>query len=164
MLSPSPVSPLETPYSKLPTSASMKVLPPPFPPSHPGIPQHWGIKPSQDQGPLFPLMSKKAILCYMCGWNHGSLHVYSVVGGLVPVSSEGLVGWYYCSSYGVANFFSSISPFSKSYLGEPMLSPMVGIEHQPLYLSGSGRASQDTAISGFFQQTLLGIHNRVCIW
>ena len=28
MLSPSPVSPLETPYSKLPTSASMRVLPP----------------------------------------------------------------------------------------------------------------------------------------
>jgi hypothetical protein len=28
----------------------------------------------------------KAILCYICGWTHGSLHVYFLVGGLVPGS------------------------------------------------------------------------------
>jgi hypothetical protein len=32
----------------------------------PGIPLHWGTEPSLDQGPLFPLMTKKAILCYIC--------------------------------------------------------------------------------------------------
>jgi hypothetical protein len=40
-------------------------------PHHPGIPLLWGIKPSQDQGPLLLLMSDNAILCYICGWSHG---------------------------------------------------------------------------------------------
>ena len=56
------------------------------------IPLHWGIKPSQDQGPLLPLMSDKAILCYICSWSHGSLQVSSLVGGLFPGSSGGS-GW-----------------------------------------------------------------------
>jgi hypothetical protein len=34
-------------------------------------------------------MPDKAILCYICGWSHGSLHVYSLVGGLVPGSLAG---------------------------------------------------------------------------
>ena len=34
---------------------------------------HWGIKPSQDQGPLLPLMPDKSILCYICSWSHGYL-------------------------------------------------------------------------------------------
>ena len=46
----------------------------------------------------------------------------------------------------------------------PMLSPMVGCEHLPLYLSDSDRASQETVISGSCQQALLGIHNSVWIW
>jgi hypothetical protein len=33
------------------------------------------------------LMPDKAILCYICSWSHGSLHVYSLVGDLVPGSS-----------------------------------------------------------------------------
>jgi hypothetical protein len=33
-----------------------------------------------------------------------------------------------------------------------------------LYLSGSGRASQETAISGFHQQALPGIHNSFWVW
>ena len=36
------------------------------------------------QGPLLPLMSKKAILCHICSQSHGSLHVCSLVGGPVP--------------------------------------------------------------------------------
>jgi hypothetical protein len=68
--------------------ASMRVLPHPLPLPHPGIPLHWGIEPSQDQGPFLPLMPYKVILCYICSWSHGLLHVYSVVGGLVPGSSR----------------------------------------------------------------------------
>jgi hypothetical protein len=49
----------------------------PLLPSQTGISLHWGIKPPQDQGPLLSLMSNKAILCHICSWNHGSLHVYS---------------------------------------------------------------------------------------
>jgi hypothetical protein len=41
------------------------------------IPLWLAIKPPQDQGPPFSLMSDKAILCYICIWNHRSLHVYS---------------------------------------------------------------------------------------
>ena len=50
----------------------------------------WGIKPPQDQEPPLPLMSDKAILCYICSWSPVSLHVYSLVGGLVPRSSGGV--------------------------------------------------------------------------
>jgi hypothetical protein len=49
-------------------------------------------------------------------------------------------------------------------LGTPVLSPMVGCQHLPLCLAGSGRASQETAISGSCQHKLLGIPNSVCVW
>jgi hypothetical protein len=49
----------------------------------PDIPQHCGIEPSQEQGLLLLLMPDNAILCYICSWSHGSLHVYFLVGGLV---------------------------------------------------------------------------------
>ena len=64
MLSPFPVPPTtRNPYSILPPLASMKVFSthPPTPNPHPCIPLHLGIKPSQDQGPLFPLIPEKTI-------------------------------------------------------------------------------------------------------
>ena len=94
----------------------------------------------------------------------GALHVYSFIGGLVTVSSGSLVGWYCCSSYGAANPFRYFSLFSNSSIGDPVFSPMVGCKHLPLYLSGSGRASQETAISGFCQQALLRIPCNVWVW
>jgi hypothetical protein len=64
-------------YSTYPTHCN-------FPPD---IPLHWGIEPSQDQGLLLPLMTNKAILCYICNWSHGWLHVYSeLVSDLVPIT------------------------------------------------------------------------------
>jgi hypothetical protein len=109
-------------------------------------------------------MTNKAILCYICGWSYGSFHVYSLVGGLVPVSSGVQGGSYHCSSYGTTNPFSSLGLFSRSSIGDSLLSPMVGLEHPPLYFSGTGRASQETAISGSCQQALVGIHNSVWVW
>jgi hypothetical protein len=86
---PSPRNPL----SHTPSTCFYEGVPPstyPLPPPLPSIPLHWGIKSSQDQGPLFSLISNKAILCYICNWSHRFLHVcYSLVDGLVPVSSEG---------------------------------------------------------------------------
>jgi hypothetical protein len=41
---------------------------------------------------------------------------------------------------------------------------MGGCEHPPLYLSGSSRVAQETAISGSCQQALLGIHPSVWVW
>jgi hypothetical protein len=40
-------------------------LPTPFLLPCPGIPLHRGMEPSQGKGPLFPLISNKAILCYI---------------------------------------------------------------------------------------------------
>jgi hypothetical protein len=83
MLFPFPVSPLETPLSHPPN----RLLLCGCSPTHLPALAFPGIKSSQDQGPLLPLMPDKAILCYICGWSHGSLHVYSLVGSLVPGSS-----------------------------------------------------------------------------
>ena len=41
---------------------------------------------------------------------------------------------------------------------------MIGCKHLPLYLLGSGRAFQQTAISGSCQQALVGIHSSVWVW
>jgi hypothetical protein len=97
----------------------------------PGIPLHWGIRPSQDQRPLLPLMSNKAILCYIWRWSHGFLHVYYLFHGLVPGSSGGLFCSYSFSFYRTP---SAQGPFSSSSIGDIVLSPMVSWEHPPLYL------------------------------
>jgi hypothetical protein len=87
---PFPGFPSENPLSHPPSPCSPTY---PLPLPCPGIPLHWSIKPSQNQGPLLPLMPNKAVLCYICSWSHGSLHVYSFVGSLVPGSSWG-TGWF----------------------------------------------------------------------
>jgi len=153
MLSPFPVSTLQTPYPVPSSHASVRVLP--YPPNNTPLPWyslHWGITPSQDQGPLLP---SSGTIGY-------STWLYVV--GLVSGSSGGS-GWLILLFFlWVANPFSSFSPFSYSSIGDPLLRPMVGCEHLPLYLSDSGRASQETAMSGSCQQTLLGICNSVCVW
>ena len=65
---------------------------------------------------------------------------------------------------GAANPFSSFGPFSSSFIEHPVLSPMVGCKHPPQYFSGTDRASQETAISGFCQQAFVGIHNSIWVW
>jgi hypothetical protein len=60
-----------------------------------------------------------------------------------------LIGSYCYSSYGAAKFFTPLSPFSSSSIGDPVLSPTDGYVCSPLYLSGTGRASQETAILGY---------------
>jgi hypothetical protein len=118
MLSAFPVSPLETPSHLLSPIH-------PLTPSCPGIPLHWGIEPSQDQGPLLPLMPNKAIFWYICGWSHGcSMCILWLVVSFLGALKD-LVGWYCCSSYGVANPFGFFSPFSNSSMGDFMPSPLV---------------------------------------
>jgi hypothetical protein len=62
MLSPFPVSPLQTSYAIPPYSASESALLSTYPllPHCPSIALHWGIKTSQNQGPPLPLMPDKA--------------------------------------------------------------------------------------------------------
>jgi hypothetical protein len=125
--------------------ASIRMLPLPLLPSTPSnfpTQGHWAILVPRAS----PLMPDHAILCYIYSWSHGSLHVYSLVGGLVPGSSgEGwvLVGLYCCSSYGVANPFSSFSPFYNSSIGNPC--SVQWLAASILYLPASGRVSQKTA-------------------
>jgi hypothetical protein len=59
------------------------------------------------------------------------------------------------------NSFSSLPNFS---IGVPVLITMSDCEHPHLYWSGSGRASQETAVSGSCQQAFLGISNSVWVW
>ena len=69
MLSPFLISPLHrNTWSHLLSSCFYDgVFPPTYllPPLCHRISLHWGIKPSQDQGPLLPLIPDKAILCYI---------------------------------------------------------------------------------------------------
>ena len=78
-------------------------------------------------------------------------------------SLDCLLGSYCCSSYEVANPFSSFSSSSNCSPGDPMISLIVGCEHQPLFLPSPGRASQETAILCSYQQDS-GIHNSDCAW
>jgi hypothetical protein len=91
-------------FPGLPFGNSLSYTPPPaskrvllHPPTHSHLPAlafllHWRIEHTQAQGLLLPLMSNKAILCYICSQSHGSLHVYTLVGGSVSGSS-GESGW-----------------------------------------------------------------------
>jgi hypothetical protein len=56
-----------------------------------------------------------------------------------------------------------LSLFS-SFIGDTVLSPMDGCEHLLLYLSGTGRGSQGTAISCSCQQALVATHSSVWVW
>jgi hypothetical protein len=114
----SPGNPLSHPSSP-PSMSVLCYTPTHFCLPYPGFPLHWGIEPWQDQGPLFLLMPDKATLCYMYSWSHGSLHVYSLVGGLVPGNSRRvrlvllLLFQWGCKP------LSSFSPFSNSSIGGP---------------------------------------------
>ena len=65
---------------------------------------------------------------------------------------------------GLQTPFSSLCSFSSSFIGDHVLNPMDDCEHPLLYLSGTGRASQETAIPGSSQQALVGIHNSGWFW
>jgi hypothetical protein len=63
-----------------------------------------------------------------------------------------------------ANPFRSLGTFSSSFIGNLVLCPMDDFEHTLLYLPGTGRASQETAISGSCQQNLVDNCNSVWVW
>jgi hypothetical protein len=79
-------------------------------------------------------------------------------------SSGVLVSSYCCSTYRIADPFSSLDTFSSSSIGGPVFHSIDDCEHPLLYLPGTGIASQKTAISGSFQHNLAGICNSVYIW
>jgi hypothetical protein len=80
------------------------------------------------------------------------------------MSSGVLLSSYCCSTYGVADPFSSLVTFSSSSIGGRVTLPIADCDHSLLCLPGPGIASQETAMSGSFQQNLAGICNGVSIW
>ena len=75
-----------------------------------------------------------------------------------------LVSSYCCSSYRVADPFSSLGTFSSSFIRGPVFHPIDDCEHPLLYLPGTGIASQEIVISGSCQQNLAGMCNSVWVW
>jgi hypothetical protein len=67
-----------------------------------------------------------------------------------------LVSPYCCSSYRVADPFSSLGTFSSSFIRGPVFHPIDECEHPLLYLPGISIASQERAMSGSCQQNLSG--------
>lgn len=106
-------------------------------------------------------MQEKAILWYKCNWSHRSLNVYSLVSGLVPGGSYCLILLFFLCGWKPLQL---LSPSSNSSIVLPMLSLMVSCKHLHLYCLGFDRASQETAISSFSQQVLLGISHNVSVW
>jgi hypothetical protein len=74
-----------------------------------------------------------------------------------------LVSSYCCSTYRVVDPFSSLGTFSSSSIGGPVFHPIADCEHPLLCLLGPDIASQETAISGSFQQNLAGVCNGVSV-
>ena len=75
-----------------------------------------------------------------------------------------LVSSYHCSTYRIADLFSSLVTFSSSFFRGPVFHPIDDCEHPLLYLPGTGIASQEGAITGSCQQNLAGMCNSVCVW
>ena len=69
-----------------------------------------------------------------------------------------------CSTYRVADHFSSLGTFSSSSIGGSVFHPIAECEHPPMCLPGTGIASQETAISGSFQQNLATVCTGVSVW
>jgi hypothetical protein len=72
-----------------------------------------------------------------------------------------LVSSYCCSTYRVADPFSSLGTFCSSSIGGPVFHPIDDCEHPLLCLPGTGLASQETAVTGSLQQNLAGVFNSV---
>ena len=89
---------------------------------------------------------------------HMQLETRARAGGGLLVSS------YCCSTYRVADPFSSLGTFSSFSIGGPVFHLIDDYEHPLLYLPGTGIASYETAITGSLQQNLSGICNSVWVW
>ena len=74
-----------------------------------------------------------------------------------------LVSSYCCSTYRVADPFSSLSTFSSSSIGGPVFHPMADCEHPLLCLPGTSIASQTQLYQGPFSKILLVMQWCLCL-
>ena len=104
----------------------------------------------QDQGASLPIDGRLGHLLLHMQLETGTLGI--------------MVSAYHCFTNRVTDYFSSWGSFSSSSIGGPAFHPIGDGEHPLLCLPGTGIASQETAISGSFQQNLAGVCNSVCVW
>jgi hypothetical protein len=71
---------------------------------------------------------------------------------------------YCCSTYMVADPFSSLGTFYSSSIGGTVIHPIADCAHPFLCLLDPCIASQETAISRSFQQMLASVCNGVSFW
>jgi hypothetical protein len=119
-------------------------------PLGPGLPLYWGIYFLQDQGSALP--------------NEGKLGHLLLHNQLETRALWVLVSSYCCSTYRVGDPFSSLVTFSSSSIRGPVIHPIADCEHPLLFLLSPGIVSQETAISGSFQQNLARVCNGVRVW
>lgn len=145
-------------------------LPQPYPTSPPSpLPlrgrSHSSLIPfsgASSQVPPRPLMPDEAVLCYICSRSHGPVHVSSLVGSLVPGSSEGpgqlILLFFLCGCHPL----QLLQPFPYTLsLGSLGSVHWVAVSASVLV---AGRAAQRTAIPGSCLQAHLGISSSVRIW
>jgi hypothetical protein len=137
-------SPMPSPPTPLPTHSLFLAL---------AFPCTEAYKVCKTNGPLFPLMPTRP-----SSDTYAPRDMSSGGGGGLLVSS------YCCSTYRVADPFSSLGTFSGSSIGDPVIHPIADCEHPLLCFLGPGIASQETAISGSFQQNLASVCNGVSVW
>jgi hypothetical protein len=154
MFSPFQVSTSETPYFFPHPPATMKVLPPThshFPalafPSGPMASRPTDVQQGYPLPHILPV--PRVPPCVFFGWWSSPWELQ----GVWPVDTV-------APSMGLQTPSASSVPSPTPPLGTPELSPMVGCE--PLYLSGTGKASQETAISGCHQRALPK-HTQYCL-
>jgi hypothetical protein len=116
-------------------------IPPPHSPTHPlpllgpGLPQYWGIYSLKDQGASLS--------------NDGQLGHILLHKQLETWALGCTVSSYCCSTYRVADPFSSLGTFSSSSIGGSVIQPIADCEHPLLCLLGPSIASQETALSQY---------------
>ena len=158
MLSPFLVCPLKTPLSitpptaHQPTNFCFPVLAFPYT-------EAWNLLRTKGLSSLW-YPSRPSFASYETGTMGSSMCTLCLV--VYSLGAREVLGSY-CSSNGATSSFSSLGPFSSSSVGDLLNSSMVVWDHRPLHWSGTGRASQETAISGYCQQVLVGIHNSVWV-
>ena len=115
-------SPIHSPLPWSPTH--------PLPLPGPGVPLYWDILSLQDQWASLPNDGRLGHLLL-----HMQLETWAL--GV-------LVSSYCCSTYRVADHFSSLGTFSSSAIRGPEFHPIDDYEHPHLYLTGTCIASHET--------------------
>ena len=105
MLSPFPVSPLETPYLILPLPTSMRMVPhrltPATPPWHSSTLGHQAFREQRASPPIVMWQGQPLLHMWLEPWVPPWIHFGWWFSPWKIWGEWGLVGWYYCSSYGL---------------------------------------------------------------